>query len=207
MRGGRSFAPSGLTHLSILSPTADAVGCILSPLRGWNWGAGYGLGRTTFLRFCRAGARRPFDKLRAGCRNSRRDPSTSLCRKSPLLAQKNAREMGHPDFHRVRWAKGPGALRAGCRRYFLPCYKKKTGLVGPASSASSWMRLHHSAARQALRVLSLLRASPQIERSDQQEETDRRVGANGVPCIYSFRCGQLSDCNDCSYLDTDAVRS
>ena len=29
--------------------------------------------------------------------------------------------------------------------------KKKTGLVGPASSASSWMRLHHSAARLALR--------------------------------------------------------
>jgi hypothetical protein len=31
--------------------------------------------------------------------------------------------------------------------------QKKTGLVGPASCASSWMRLHHSAARLALRLL------------------------------------------------------
>jgi len=40
------------------------------------------------------------------------------------------------------------SLRTDGRRY-----KKKTGLVGPASSASSWMRLHRSAARLALRVL------------------------------------------------------
>jgi hypothetical protein len=40
------------------------------------------------------------------------------------------------------------SLRTDGRRY-----KKKTGLVGPASSASSWMRLHHNAARLALRVV------------------------------------------------------
>ena len=42
---------------------------------------------------------------------------------------------------------------------------KKTGLVGPASSASSWMRLHHSAARPALRV----------RLCSSGESTDRRI--------------------------------
>ncbi len=34
-RGWFSFAPSGLAVYSFLNPTACAVGCILSPLRGW----------------------------------------------------------------------------------------------------------------------------------------------------------------------------
>jgi len=63
--------------------------------------------------------------------------------------------------------------------------KKKTGLVGPASSASSWMRLHHSAARLALRVLFSPQASPQIEKSHRQEETDKRLSASGMP-VHPF---------------------
>jgi hypothetical protein len=60
----------------------------------------------------------------------------------------------------------------GRQRYGVDCryLQKKTGLVGPASSASSWMRLHHSAARLAPRVLLCSSgASPQIERSVRQE--------------------------------------
>src|SRR5579872_498775 len=30
-----SFAPPGLRHSSSVLPTADAVGCVLAPLRGW----------------------------------------------------------------------------------------------------------------------------------------------------------------------------
>jgi len=36
-----SFAPLGLASSSALSPTAYAVGCTLSPLRGYTW-YGYG---------------------------------------------------------------------------------------------------------------------------------------------------------------------
>jgi len=34
VRENRSFAPLGLTGFPVLLPTAYAVGCILSPLRG-----------------------------------------------------------------------------------------------------------------------------------------------------------------------------
>ena len=57
-------------------------------------------------------------------------------------------------------ARRPRDSRRGRRRYFAlrglrgaAKARKKTGLVGPASSASSWMRLHRSAARLVLRVL------------------------------------------------------
>jgi hypothetical protein len=38
--------------------------------------------------------------------------STSLCRKSPLLAQKDAREMGHPAAARFRQFR-PSRIRSG----------------------------------------------------------------------------------------------
>ena len=65
--------------------------------------------------------------------------------------------------------------------------KKKTGLVGPASSASSWMRLHHSAARLALRVLLCSSGESADRKIGRREETDKRLDACGVPCMLSFR--------------------
>ena len=40
-------------------------------------------------------------------------PSASLCRKSPLLAQRTREKWGTRDFHFLWWAAGPWALRAG----------------------------------------------------------------------------------------------
>ena len=68
--------------------------------------------------------------------------------------------------------------------------KKKTGLVGPASSASSWMRLHHSAARLALRgCIYAPQADHRSKDLARQAETDFRLDASGLPCIHLFRFG------------------
>jgi hypothetical protein len=60
--------------------------------------------------------------------------------------------------------------------------KKKTGLVGPASSASSWMR----GATGAEGAFLLLRRVHRSNASDQREETDRCLNANGMPCTHRF---------------------
>jgi hypothetical protein len=77
-------------------------------------------------------------------------------------------------------------LSRNCRARW-PRYKKKTGLVGPVSYASSWMRLHRSAARLALEgAIELLRRVHRSQDLARQELTDKRLCASRMPCIHLF---------------------
>jgi hypothetical protein len=75
----------------------------------------------------------------APCRMQVREiPLASLCRKSPLLAQRT-REMGPPGFSFLWWAAGPWALRVGsdfglrcafCDRFVEQLLHLTSGLLG-----------------------------------------------------------------------------